>query len=68
MALLLGGGNALYKYPMDEILSKAIAFAAEKHESTGQTYDGGPYTNHLKAVAEVAEKFGCTDSNILAAC
>ncbi len=57
---------------MDDIFAKkelklraAQAFAETAHE--GQKYGEEPYTVHLKAVAMVLCRYGCTDENLLSA-
>ena len=51
---------------MTDLIQKAIDFATERHKD--QVYDGGPYTKHLRWVAEVAERYGCVNEEIFAAC
>jgi (p)ppGpp synthase/HD superfamily hydrolase len=51
---------------MESLLVKsAIAYAAVKHKD--QKYGDGPYTNHLAHVAEVLQRFGVVDEEMLAA-
>ena len=50
-----------------DIIYKAKAFAAAKHQSHRRKYTDQPYFNHLEAVVEVLRGAGVTDPSVVAA-
>ena len=50
-----------------QIITKAFAFAYEKHGATGALYSGKPFIYHPCQVAEIIRKLRPEDTNLIAA-